>query len=175
MNSLDIFILIPIAAGFIFGLFRGLVKEVASLAAIILGIYGAKQFSPLAADWLMNSFNISAKVAVPLAYLLLFVAFAAALLILAHWVDKLFSAMALGGLNKLFGGLFGALKFALIVSVLLNVFEAFDSRFSFFDKEAKEKSIGYKPVIKLAPLLWHETLKYDVNEKTAAETPKRSV
>jgi len=34
MNSLDLIIIIPIAAGFIFGLFKGLIKELTSLAAI---------------------------------------------------------------------------------------------------------------------------------------------
>ena len=41
MNTLDLVILIPIAVGFVFGLFKGLIKELTSLAAIFLGIYAA--------------------------------------------------------------------------------------------------------------------------------------
>ena len=41
MNTIDFVILIPILIGFVFGLFKGFIKELASLAAIFLGIYGA--------------------------------------------------------------------------------------------------------------------------------------
>ncbi len=165
MNSLDAFILIPIAIGFIFGLFRGLVKEVASLAAIVIGIYGAKLFSPLVSDWLMQSLDLSPKVAIPAAYMLAFIILAVVLLLAAHLLDKLFSSMALGGINKLLGGVFGALKYALIVSVVLNVADALDSRFAFLNKESREKSISFEPVLKLAPKLWDETQKQDADEK----------
>jgi membrane protein required for colicin V production len=74
-------------------------------------------------------------------------------------LDKMFDSISLGGLNKLLGGVFGALKFALIVSVLLNVFDAIDSRFSIISKETKENSIGYNPLMKLGPKLWDETKK----------------
>ena len=67
MNSLDLFILIPIIAGFTFGLFKGLVKELTSLAAVVLGIYGAKFFSPWLVAVLVKSFDFSVKTAQPTA------------------------------------------------------------------------------------------------------------
>jgi membrane protein required for colicin V production len=72
--------------------------------------------------------------------------------------------MSLGGLNKFLGGLFGALKYALIVSVLLNVFDAMDSRFPLIKAKTKEESIGYKPLLKFAPKLWDETKKNKESE-----------
>jgi len=157
MNSLDLFLLIPIAVGFIFGLFKGLVKELASLAAIVLGIYGAKLLAPAVSDILITKFDFSSKTAIPMAYLLLFIAIGIAFLLLAKMLDKLFDSISLGGLNKLFGGIFGGLKYALIISVLLNVFDALDSRFSILKSDTKENSIAYDPIIKLAPTLWEGT------------------
>lgn len=156
MNSLDLFLLIPIALGFIFGLFKGLVKELASLAAIVLGIYGAKLLAPLVSSILVQSFDFSPKTAQPLSYLFVFVAIAVVLLMLAKMLDKVFETMSLGGLNKLFGGAFGAMKYALIISVLLNVFDAIDSRFSILKLETKQNSIAYKPLMKVGPILWKE-------------------
>lgn len=170
MNSLDLLILIPIAAGFIFGIFKGLIKELTSLAAIILGIYGAKMMAPAVSDILIKSFEFSAKTAKPLAYLILFITIAIMLLILANVVDKIFSSLSLGGLNKLMGGIFGALKYALLVSVLLNVFDALDSRFSIISVETKNQSIGYKPLMKFGPALWEETKK-----KKALELEKDTI
>lgn len=159
MNSLDLFLLIPIALGLIFGLFKGLVKELASLAAIVLGIYGAKLLAPMVSDILVQTFDFSPKTAQPLSYLFVFIAIAIVLLLLAKMLDKMFDTISLGGLNKLFGGVFGALKYAIIISVLLNVFDAIDSRFSILKTETKEKSIAYKPLMRLGPVLWDEAKK----------------
>lgn len=159
MNTLDLVLIIPIAIGFVFGLFKGLIKELTSLAAIVLGIYGAKLFAPSLSRFLINSFDFSEKVSLPIAYILLFISIGIVLLIIANMIDKVFSSMSLGGLNKLLGGLFGALKYALIISVLLNVFNALDSRFPILDAETKAKSFGYKPLMKLAPALWDEAKK----------------
>jgi len=159
MNSLDLFLLIPIAMGFVFGLFKGLIKELTSLAAIVLGIYGAKLLAPAVSGFLITKFDFSSKTAIPLAYLLLFIAIGIALLLLARMLDKLFDSMSLGGLNKLLGGIFGGLKYALIISVLLNVFDALDSRFNILETETKDNSIAYHPLIKLGPTLWEGTKK----------------
>lgn len=156
MNTLDFYLIIPIAIGFVFGLFKGLIKELTSLAAIVLGIYGAKLMAPFAYNILIHTFAVSPKTAKPLAYFILFVLIAIGMLLLAKMLNKFFESMSLGGLNKLLGGIFGGLKWALIISVLLNVFDVIDSRFSILHKEAKEKSIGFRPLLKLAPVLWDE-------------------
>ncbi|MDD3321146.1 MAG: CvpA family protein [Paludibacter sp.] len=157
MNTLDFLILIPIGVGFISGLFKGLIKELTSLAAIFLGIFGAKLFAPNVSEMLIKSLKFSEKTATPIAYLILFIVIAVFLLVLANFLDKIFNSLSLGGLNKLMGGLFGALKYALIISVLLNVFNALDCRFSLINQDLKEQSIGYQPMMKLGPTLWEET------------------
>ena len=174
MNNLDLIILIPIILGFIFGLFKGLVKELASLAAIVLGIYGAKLFAPMFSGFLIRSLSFSPKTALPLAYFFLFVIIAFTLLVLAKMLDKIFDSIYLGGLNKLFGGVFAALKYALVVSVLLNIFDAVDSRFPIIKPKSKSDSFSYKPVLKLAPTLWDESkrekiLQFKDNQKPNEE------
>jgi len=164
MHTIDLFLLIPIVLGFVFGLFKGLIRELTSLAAIVLGIYGAKLFSPVVSGLLIHTFDFSPKTAHPLSYLLIFIAIAVGLLMLARMLDKIFDSMSLGGLNKFLGGLFGALKYALIISVLLNVFDALDSKFPIIKVKTKEESIGYKPLLKLGPTLWAETKKNKADE-----------
>ncbi len=156
MNTLDFYLIIPIAIGFVFGLFKGLIKELTSLVAIVLGIYGAKLMAPFASNILIHTFAVSPKTARPMAYFILFVLIGIGMLLLAKMLNKIFESMSLGGLNKLLGGIFGGLKWALIISVLLNIFDAIDSRFSILHLETKEKSIGYKPILKFAPVLWEE-------------------
>lgn len=148
--------------GFVFGLFKGLIKEIASLAAIFLGIYGAKAFAPSLSGFFIRSMSFSPKTALPLAYLFLFILIASILIILAKNLDKFFESISLGGLNKLLGGIFAAIKYALVVSVLINVFEAIDSRFPIIKAKSKAESIGYLPVSKIAPALWDESKKTKV-------------
>jgi membrane protein required for colicin V production len=164
MNNLDLIILIPIALGFVFGLFKGLIKELASLSAIVLGIYGAKAFAPSLSRFLIYSFSFSTQTALPVAYIILFVVISVVLLIVAKSLDKFFDSIALGGLNKLLGGFFAAFKYALIVSVLLNIFDALDNRFPIIKPKSKTESIGYKPIMKLAPVLWEKSKKGKVFE-----------
>ncbi|MDD3078717.1 MAG: CvpA family protein [Paludibacter sp.] len=162
MSTLDLIIIIPIAIGFVFGLFKGLIKELTSLAAIFLGIFGAKLFSPAVSTFFMKHFSFSEKIAVPVAYLVVFIIIAIILLLVARSVDKLFDSISLGGLNKFLGGLFGGIKYALILSILLNIFNAIDSKFSLVNPEMKTESFAYEHILKLAPTLWEEVKKQNV-------------
>ena len=157
MNVLDIVLIAPVCLGLVFGLFKGLIKELMSLAAIVLGIVGARWFEPQVSPWLREAFNLQAGVAQAVAYLLLFVAIALVLLMVARLLDKFFAAIALGGLNKLLGGVFGGLKWALVVSVLLNVFDTFDRRFAWVEPQVKRDSLLYDGMLHLGPRLWEET------------------
>ena len=77
--------------------------------------------------------------------------------------------MSLGGLNKFFGGLFGALKYALILSVLINVFNVVDDKFSIINPTTKSASFAYKPVLDLGPALWEEAKSYNTDKSKADE------
>ena len=121
----------------------------------------------------IRSLSFSPGTAMPLAYLFLFILIASVLLIIAKALDKFFESIALGGINKLLGGIFAAFKYALIVSVLINVFEAIDSRFPIIKTKSKSESIAYKPVSKLAPTLWNESKKtkvFEFNDNSNNET-----
>lgn len=162
MNSVDMFIIFPILAGFVFGLFKGLIKELTSLAAIFLGIFFARLFSSHLCAVLVDAFQMTEKTSQPLAFLIIFVAIAVVLLIVARMLDKLFHSIALGGLNKLLGGVVGALKYALLVSVLINVFDSLDEKFGFISPDLKENALTYSPVMQFAPHLWEEAKDHEL-------------
>ena len=165
MNSLDYYLLIPILSGVVFGLFKGLIKELSSLIAIVLGVYGAKIFAPVIAKILHEIFKFSDTFAFPLAYLLLFIGIAVVLHFLAKILGGIFDSLALGGVNKLLGAIFGGIKNALILSVFLNIFNAVDAQFSIIKPNTKAASILYKPIIAMAPTLWDEAKKRNTNKE----------
>lgn len=168
MSKIDLFIALPLCVGFITGLFKGFLKEITSLAAIFIGIYVAKLFASFFAGIFNVMFGLSEHTALVMAWVILFLVIATILFLLTRSLEKLFSSMSLGWFNKLLGGLFGALKYALVLSVILVVVDAVDSHFSFIAKDTKSSSLLYRPIVKLAPALWDEAKKVnqDETEKT---------
>ena len=62
-------------------------------------------------------------------------------------------AVALGFVNKLAGGIFGMLKFGLILSVIIFVLNAIEKNIHIIPSEMKQKSLLYEPVGKIAPII----------------------
>lgn len=173
MNTFDLIILAPIAFGLVFGLFKGFVHEVVSFLAIFVALLAAELFTPVVMPILIHMFSLSEKSGKTLAYILVFIAIIVLMFLSSKFIEKILSKIHLGWLNSLAGGALGALKFALIISVLMNVFDAVDSRFHISNQQKKESSIGYYPILKLAPTLWEESKKMyeqqQLKKRTQAE------
>ena len=166
MNTLDLFIFIPVALGLIFGLFRGFVKEVISLLAVVLALLAAEMFSPLFSGITGKLLDLSDKTANTVTYVLTFIITIITALLFFKLAEKLLSNISLGWLNSILGGFFGALKYAIIVSLFMNVFEALDSKFEFAKPETKTASVGYYPILKLAPFMWKQSKEvYNKNKR----------
>ena len=57
--------------------------------------------------------------------------------------------LSLGLINSILGGIVSAIKFVLIVSVVLVLMEALDNKFSFMSNDLKKESMLYKPIKKI--------------------------
>ena len=116
---------IIVGALLLFGLVRGVMKgffvEVASLCALVAGIYGAIHFSNFAAEFLDSKLDWEGKYINIVAFAVTFVIIVLIIALAGKALTKLADFAALGILNKLLGGVFGALKFGLILSILLIV------------------------------------------------------
>ena len=163
MTVIDIVLGGLILLGLVRGLMKGLFVEIASLAALILGVYGAIHFSNFAAeyleskvDWSENTINITA-------FAITFVLIVLIISLAGKALTKLADFAALGILNKLLGGIFGALKIGVILSVALIILSKMNKSIPFVDEEDLKDSVLYEPVRLLAPKLLPSLLK-DGNE-----------
>jgi membrane protein required for colicin V production len=84
--------------------------------------------------------------------------------LLGRMLTKVADFAALGLLNKILGGVFGALKIGLILSIILLVFTKLNNTIPFISDEQKEDAILYEPVKNLAPTLFPDFLKVIENE-----------
>ena len=73
MNILDIILVIPIVLLAFAGFRKGLIKELASLVALILGIYFAVYFSDWTAGFLTQHFDINQRYVFIIAFVLTFI------------------------------------------------------------------------------------------------------
>lgn len=154
MNYIDLIIIALLLLGAIRGFTDGFVKELASLLALILGIWGAIKFSSFTAARLSDYFDMSGRYVGIIAFLITFVV----IVVLVHFVgllvDKLVDTMAIGFLNRLAGIVFGAFKTALILSVILAILNGIDAKHPFLPRERIEQSKFYNPVADIAPALF---------------------
>ena len=134
MNWLDVLILLPLLVGLVRGLMRGLISEVIAFAVVILGVLGAHFAAPAASAWLLKQFARPKGACDVTAYTLIFLAIAVVLSIVAKLLTKFLRAIHLGWANRVFGGVFGVCKYAIVVMVVVFLMDKSDETFHWQEK-----------------------------------------
>jgi membrane protein required for colicin V production len=154
MNWIDLVIVVILILSMVTGFTNGLIREVASLAALILGIWGAIKFSGFTAEKLYDYFDMSGHYVGIIAFLITF----GIIVVLIHFVgiiaDKFVDAASLGFVNRLLGIAFGLIKTVLIMSVFFVVLNAIDARRPFLPRETIENSKFFNPISDIAPAIF---------------------
>lgn len=153
MNFLDIIILVPLVFAAYNGYRKGFVIELASLAALILGIFAAINFSYYAADFLNRNFDIAEKYVNIIAFILTFIAVVFVIYMIGRIIEKFIDILMLGFLNRLAGLFFGIIKWAFILSVLIYIINLFDDEKKVITPKLKQGSMLYEPVESFAPYI----------------------
>ncbi|MCH2194611.1 CvpA family protein [Kordia sp.] len=147
MNFIDIILGGIIVLGFVRGLMKGLFVEIASLVALIAGLYGAIHFSYFAGDFLVENFPSWEEKYVNLtAFAITFIVILVAVTMAGKILTKVADFASLGILNKILGGAFGGLKIAVIVGAVLVFFERTNNTMTFIEQDKIEGSALYEPV-----------------------------
>ena len=154
MNTFDIIIAAFLIFGFVKGLMRGLFVEVASLLALVAGIWGAIHFSYFIGAYLAEYVEWEEQYITVASFALTFALIVLAISLAGKALTKIADFAALGLVNKILGGVFGLLKFGLILSIILLVFSKLNKTIPFVADEEQENSLLYEPVKDLAPMLF---------------------
>ena len=138
---------------------KGLFVEVASLAALIGGVYGAIHFSYFIGDFLKEAVSWDQEYVSLAAFAGTFITIIVTIALLGKMLTKLADFAALGIINKILGGVFGAIKIGLILSVVFIFFGKMNDTIPFVKKETLDESILYAPVRKIAPTIFPSIIK----------------
>lgn len=171
MNIIDIVLIIPIAWLAYRGFKKGLIIELASLAALILGIYAALYFSGIVADFLTNNLNIQTDYLSIISFIITFIGVVILVHFLGKLLEKIINMVALGFINKLFGAVFGILKAAILLSIIILILNHFNSKL--ISEEKKESSFLYNPISDIAPLLWDKLQDMNINDEKFKEEKEK--
>lgn len=172
MNYLDVVLGVLLIIGLVRGIMKGLFVELASLVAIIAGIYGAIKFSFYVGDFLEAKINLDPQYINLLAFGITFIAIILGVSLLGKLLTKVAKFAFLGWLNRILGGIFGLLKFAIIASVIIMFIGPLNDSLGMVKKETIESSILYSPIKMLAPAVYPAVKeKYEQQKKKSKKLP----
>jgi len=173
MNVLDVILLCFIALLLVNGIRKGFIISLASLVALIAGIYCAVHFSNYISDILVQHVHPSRTWLPILSFILTFLIVVILIMLLAKGLEKLIELVGMGFFNRLFGAIFGLLKGILYASIILFIIHCVDPKDNLIHRKTKEESLFYKPVEMIFPKLMQvfgvEIRFPQVNLKSAAD------
>lgn len=164
MNTIDIVIGIILIFGTVNGFMKGLFIEITTLVGLVLGVYGAIHFSYFLGDFLKDSVAWDESLIQVVAFAGTFLIILIALVLLGKAMTKIAETIALGFFNKLVGAIFGFLKYALILSIVLIVYDEINASIRFMEKQKTKESILYEPIKNFAPAIFPNLIRV-VHEK----------
>ena len=151
MNYIDIILVLLLLFADFNGFRRGLISEVASLAALVLGVWGAIKFSYITSDFLTESMGWEPGHLNLISFVMTVIVIVILVNLVGSSLSKLVEAAMLGWANRITGLVFGVVKTAFILSILLLIFNKIDEEVHILSPETKMNSQLYEPIRKFAP------------------------
>ena len=152
MTTIDIIILIALGAGVIIGFMKGFIRQLASILGLIVGLLAAKAlYTSLAVKLCPTVTDSMAQI---LAFVIIWIAVPLIFTLVASVLTKAMEAVSLGWLNRLLGAGLGALKYLLLVSLVVCVIQFIDTDSQLISQTKKEESLLYYPMERFAGMFF---------------------
>ena len=144
MTALDIILLLCFIPAIWTGASKGLVHQIAGLIALLLGIWAAYKFAPGVGQWLSGWMEVSGTVLKICAYALIFLAVAFVVRIVGWLLEKVLQFALLGWANRLFGVVMAIFCTAVLLGVLIMLFNSLNVHLGFVKEEVLAGSGVYQ-------------------------------
>ncbi len=146
MSYLDIVFAIPIIWLCVRGFIKGFIIEIASLIALVLGVYAAFHFSVFTSGLLINNLGLKGEYIPILSFIITFIAVIILVFVLAKIIEGFANIVMLSLLNKLGGAFIGIIKAVIALGVIVYMISSYDKEEFLINKETKQKSLLYSPI-----------------------------
>jgi len=153
VNAIDIILCIILLIGLVRGFIKGFVFEIAVLGSLFLGTYAAFHFAYIIQPYLLKIGKMNPHTLSFVSFFVMFLLVAVGVFFLAKLFEGLVNIATLGVFNKILGAVFGMLKYAFILSLVLYFFNQLDAKHHFISADKKAESHLYYPVMRMSPAL----------------------
>lgn len=144
MNILDIVFLVCLVPAVIQGLRKGFIAQVVAIISLILGGWIAYHFSSAATRWLGQWIEVSGPAMDIISFILIFAIVVTILFLLGKVLETSIKIIMLGWLNRLLGLIFALVKYALVIGLLIILFDSVNSKFGFVSEEYLDSSFMFR-------------------------------
>ncbi len=154
MSTFDLIFLLILGIFAVIGIGKGFFREVLGLVGVIAGVFFAIiGFGPLSR--VLNSLipGIPSPILVFLSFAGIFIGIYLLSRLLAGFLSKLSSLILLGWLNRLLGGVIGALKGTIFISLFLLLLGFFPFQGEL--QNVRKNSLLYEPLQRFVPVIYN--------------------
>lgn len=143
MGIIDIILLLCFIPAIVTGISKGFVKQAVDFIAIVLGIWAALHFSNTISVWIGQYIHADKVILNIVSFLVVVIVITLLLNIIGSLLSKMISIISLGWLNAVLGIIFGILKTALVLGLLIMLFEWLNSSVNLVETQALNDSQVY--------------------------------
>ena len=176
MNTIDIILLIAICAGILFGIKKGIVRQLSFGVGIAVGLLQASIFYKRIAGWLQGFTEWDYLICAIIGFIIVFIIVAAIINVAGIIVKTFLKIVLLGWLDRTLGAIFSAIVAIGIVILGVNISESLVPDNEVTSKTSQEESLLYKKCAEVTFLVIEEAKKIDEEkEQYTKETGEQSL
>jgi len=153
LNYIDYIVLVILVLFLIQGYRKGIIIGLATIVALILGIYAAVHFSNYLDATLVEHLHPSRKWLPILSFSITFILVVIAVMLVAKLTEKLVDVVGMGFFNRIGGAALGLVKGVILVSILFFIFNSVDTKGKWLTEKDKQGSYCYSQVAGVFPKL----------------------
>ena len=143
MNTLDVVLLILFVPGIIRGITKGFLEQALALVGIVFSVWAAFKFLGPVCGLLGQYVSFPESVVKVVAFLLILVVVSLVVLLLAKLLTKVIEMALLGWLNKVLGVVSAILVTAVVLGVIIILFDTVNVQFGLVKSDILETSMVY--------------------------------
>ena len=153
VKGLDLVLTVFVAFLLVKGIWKGFVKEISGILAVVGGVITSFMLHSAAEEFL--SPYVGSKYLGFVAYSILFIAAYLGIMLLGSFIDRVVKSVMLGSFNRILGGLFGLLKALLWTSLCVYAYSSLQEGVGFDHPGLVANSIFYPFLLDFVALLEH--------------------
>ena len=144
MSILDIILLVCFIPAVIRGISKGFVEQLIALLSIIIGAWVAYHFGSTLSEWAAGYLQVNEKVLNVICFTLIIIVAVVILFLVGRLITGVIKIVMLGWLNRLLGLVFALLKAALVLGLLVTLFDSLNGLTGLVSDETLGDSFMYQ-------------------------------